>query len=442
MSTLKFDLTQKGNAFKILNATNGGPHHRRHANDQFCSNFEEYKAARIPYSRNHDSSYISVYGGAHCHDINAIFPNFDADENDPASYDFTCTDENILATLEAGTETYFRLGQSIEHYIKKYYIYPPKDYAKWARICEHVIRHYNEGWANGYELNIKYWEIWNEPDLDSDDATNKRMWVGTKAQFFDFFVVAAKYLKEKFPQYKIGGPALAWNEEWADEFLARMRKENVELDFFSWHIYCTEPEKMIEKANRIQKILEKHGYEKAESILNEWNYVRGWCEEFVYSLKTIRGLKGAAFVLACMCEAQHSPIDMLMYYDTRSQSAFNGAFDMRTKEPLKPYYPLLWYGKFYDMQAEIPCSTKEENVYTLCGKDKEGKTLTVVDYYTEHETDAKEKEITLDFGEAKADAKYEIYLLDETHDGELVDTMVMPTFTMKPNTCVLVKETD
>ena len=26
---------------------------------------------------------------------------------------------------------------------------PPKDYAKWARICEHVVRHYNEGWGWG-----------------------------------------------------------------------------------------------------------------------------------------------------------------------------------------------------------------------------------------------------------------------------------------------------
>ena len=27
-----------------------------------------------------------------------------------------------------------------------------------------VIKHYNSGWANGYHYNIKYWEIWNEPD--------------------------------------------------------------------------------------------------------------------------------------------------------------------------------------------------------------------------------------------------------------------------------------
>ena len=127
MKTLKFDLTKNDGKFKILNATNGGPWHKRHANDQYRSNFVDYKNARIPYSRNHDSNMCGVYGGPYSHDITAIFPNFDADENDPNSYDFACTDENILCTLDAGTKTFFRLGQSIEHHIKKHATIPPKE---------------------------------------------------------------------------------------------------------------------------------------------------------------------------------------------------------------------------------------------------------------------------------------------------------------------------
>ena len=49
---------------------------------------------------------------------------------------------------------------------------PPKDYAKWARICEHIITHYTEGWADGFNYKITYWEIWNEPE-------NIQMWQGT-----------------------------------------------------------------------------------------------------------------------------------------------------------------------------------------------------------------------------------------------------------------------
>ncbi|MBR6634045.1 MAG: hypothetical protein IKL41_00275, partial [Clostridia bacterium] len=110
MEVLKFDLTREGKKFKILNATNGGPWHKRHATDQLRSNFADYKAARIPYSRNHDSAVQGIYGGPYSHDITYIFPNFDADPYDPDSYDFACTDESILVCLDAGTQTFFRLG--------------------------------------------------------------------------------------------------------------------------------------------------------------------------------------------------------------------------------------------------------------------------------------------------------------------------------------------
>ncbi len=435
MKTLKFDLQKEGNKFKILNATNGGPWHKRHVNDQYRSNFEDYKAARIPYSRNHDSAVHGIYGGPYSHDITRIFPNFDADPCDPESYDFACTDEAILVCLDAGTETFFRLGQTIEHQVKKHGTIPPKDFNKWAVICEHIIRHYNEGWADGFNLNIEYWEIWNEPDLDPDEATNKRTWGGTKSEFFDMYEIAAKHLKNRFPNLKIGGPALAGNEEWAEDFLKEMQKRNVPIDFFSWHVYGTTPEKMIEKSKRIDALLKKYGYGYAESILNEWNYVRGWKEDFQYSVNAIHGIKGATFTMSCICAAQNSPIDMLMYYDTRP-SAFNGAFDFYSYERLKGYYPLYWYGMFYDMKKEIPADNRLDNIYSLCGIDKDGKVLAVVTYYSEDD-EAPNKTVKVDFGKT---GNYEIYLLDSDHDAELVITTDSLEFTMQRHSALLIKE--
>ncbi len=435
METLKFDLSQTGRQFKILNATNGGPWHRRHAIDQWRTNFEDYKAAKIPYSRNHDSGVEGIYGGPFSHDVTRIFPDFSADPYDPESYDFACTDESVLVCRNAGTKTFYRLGQTIEHQIKKHGTLPPEDFNKWAVICEHIIRHYNEGWANGYKLNIEYWEIWNEPDLDEDDADNKRTWGGTKAQFFELYAVAAKHLKTCFPKLKIGGPAVAWREDWANDFLREMKKQAVPIDFFSWHIYCTEPKYMTEKADRIKAMLIDNGYGEAESILNEWNYVKNWTDQYVYSLKAIHGVKGAAFTMACICAAQNSTIDMLMYYDTRP-SVFNGVFDFYTYEKLKGYYPLCWYGKFYDTEREIPAENSVENIYSLCGADAHGKTLTVVTYYTDDDL-AENKTVLVDFGR---EGKYEIYLLDDEHDAQLVDTTDSLVFDMKNCSAVLIKE--
>ena len=432
METLRFDLANKAENFKVLNATNGGPWCKRHATDQLRSNFESYKEARFPYSRNHDSGLVGVYGGPYAHDISKIFRNFDADENDPESYDFACTDESLFCTLDAGTKIFFRLGESIEHQIKKHAVIPPKDFHKWARICEHVIRHYNEGWADGFNLDIEYWEIWNEPNL------RPQCWTGTDEQFFDLYEITAKHLKSCFPHLKIGGPAVAGGEPvFTEPFLSEMRKRDVPIDFFSWHLYAKEPREIMDRAKEVQALLDKYGYSDAEHNINEWNYNRGWVEDFQYSINAIHGIKGAAFVMATISEGQRTEcVDMMMYYDTRP-SAFCGAFDFYSYEKLKSYYPLAWYGQnFYSLESYIPCLDEKDDLYTLCGTDKNGKITCIVTHYSENDETAP-KTVKLRFGR---EAKFEVYFVDENHNAELIDTTAKTEFTMKCHSFIMLKE--
>ena len=81
MENIRFNLEKTYGKFRPMNAVNNGPVHKRHAKDQFRSNLAEYKAARIPYARNHDAAFNAGYGGEHTVDISAVFPNFDADPN-------------------------------------------------------------------------------------------------------------------------------------------------------------------------------------------------------------------------------------------------------------------------------------------------------------------------------------------------------------------------
>ena len=104
MQNILIDLSKRGGKIKYQNAVNNGPSCKRHANDQSRSNFESYKAARIPYARNHDAAHAAIYGGEHCVDISAIFPDFTKNPYCPDSYDFACTDEIVLIALDAGTK--------------------------------------------------------------------------------------------------------------------------------------------------------------------------------------------------------------------------------------------------------------------------------------------------------------------------------------------------
>ena len=407
MSNITIDFSKKIGNVKIMHAVNNGPHVSR--GDQARGNQDTYRAARIPYARVHDAAFHAQYGGEHTVDVHAIFPNFDADVNDPNSYDFPCTDNYIAQMLEHGAKPFYRLGSKIEHGVKKYGTVPPKDNLKWAQICEHIIMHYTEGWANGFNYDIEYWEIWNEPDLDPDESTNKRCWGGTEAEFAEFYVTASSYLKKRFPHLKIGGPALAWNEDWLERFFERVKGKEIALDFLSWHWYGTEPNKMSEKGTRIYEIAKRYGYTGFESILNEWNYVQGWGDEFLYSIEQMISIKGAAFVAACMCAAQANPtIDMLMYYDARP-TAMNGMWDFYTFRPLKGYYPFLIYSRLYDLDASVAYESDDPDIYVSAATNGE-KSGAMIVHYAEDDS-KKGKKVTVNLEGADLDGA-KIYVVD------------------------------
>ena len=129
-------------------------------------------------------------------------------------------------------------------------------------------------------------------------------------------------------------------------------------------------------------------------------------------------------------------IDMLMYYGT-FPSVWNSAFDYYSLEKLKGYYALAWYGQYYyDLESYIPCLNEEEDLYTLCGTDKDGKITCIVTHYSEID-ETKTKKVKLDFGRK---AKFEVYLVDKDHNGELVKTTSKTTFKMPVHSFILLKE--
>ncbi|MBQ3096355.1 MAG: hypothetical protein IJC53_07990 [Clostridia bacterium] len=395
MDRISVDFNAPKGVIKPLHAINNG-HASHHA----------YIAAQIPYSRNHDASICYGYGGEHCVDVHAIFPNFDADENDSASYDFDLTDDYVSSFQNIGTEVFYRLGTKIEHWRKKYGSVPPKDFAKWARISEHIIRHYTEGWANGFNYKMTYWEIWNEPDL------GPQTWGGTKEQFFDFFITALTHLKACFPHLKIGGPAMAMGRDWAAELFAMMHEKGIGLDFYSWHCYGTAPEKMMEKCQFFRNLLDQHGFTETENICNEWNFVINWSDRLTESTVAVINMPGAAFTASCMLACVHEPMDMLMYYDAQPGS-FNGLFDYYTGRCLKGYYPFPMFNTLYRLGTSVEVSYEGDGIYAAAAKDENGNSALMLTVYG-FEKDLGHKEIALSLS-GGADA-YEIFLLDENHD--------------------------
>ncbi len=421
MEKITVDFAKSNGIVKPMHSVNNGPAYK-FATDQRITNLHHFQAAGIPYARNHDASFYATYGGEHIVDVNNIFRNFDADPEDPASYDFDLTDEYLKVCELGGCEPYYRLGSKIEHWKKKYNTLPPADFKKWAVICEHIIRHYCYGWADGFHMKITYWEIWNEPDLDPDDSTHKRCWGGTAKEFYQLFRITLDHLKTCFPELKIGGPAVAnpYGIEWIEGLFNSLGE--IKPDFFSWHIYAYDVTKIQDRIREMRLLLDKHGLTECESILNEWNYVKGWEDEtWIYSLKMEKSLKGAAFIAATMLMSQCEELDNLMYYDARP-SAMNGLFKTDcVAERLKGYYPFYMFNQLYTQKKTVSVSNGCEGSDIWTGAAKGDEQNTMICYYNDNDA-SPDKDIKVEFKnvENKNGVRLEYYLLDEEHDCELV----------------------
>ena len=374
-----------------------------------------------PYSRLHDVG--GAFGDNSFVDIPRIFKNFDADETDPANYDFTFTDVLIKALVDAKVEPYFRLGISIENYanIKTYHTYPPKDYEKWARICEHIVAHYTEGWANGFNYKITYWEIWNEPDNNFKKYSEElgcfvsEMWNGTPEEFYRLYDVTAKHLKARFPNIKVGGygscgfyyinaspetlkkreKSYKFHVDFFIGFLEYIKAHNSPFDFFSWHSYST-TKRTLERVDWMYGMLEKYGYGNVETHLNEWNTV---CKE-----------KGTAHhgaeVAAMMLGMQNTRTDICCIYDMKMGCGdYMPLFDANTRKPVHAYYSMVAFNQLYKLGAQVSLECDMQELYAVAATNGKKNAIVISNITGE------EQELNIE-GVDLTDARFSV--IDET----------------------------
>lgn len=391
MAIIKVDFNEKIGKIKPLHGVGQPPFTAEVYECPDFSMISYLKEAGIPYSRLHDVG--GAFGGNRFVDIPNVFRDFDADPYEPASYDFAFTDQLITALINNGVEPVYRLGVSIEGFssIKYYRIVPPKDFMKWAIICEHIIRHYTEGWADGFRYDMKYWEIWNEPD-NNGDINRNNMWRGTKEQYYELYEIASKHIKKCFPHLKVGGYAgcgfyvltgrpsantgttgrYEYFMDFFKGFMKHIKENNCPLDFFTWHSYdWIEPMKVY--ADFVRKALDEAGYTNAESICNEW-----CCDT-----EDIGKAKGAAYICGMILAMQDMPIDGSMVYDARfGIGPYCVLFNPATSLPYPAFYGMKAFNELYKRGNQVLLTCDQEEVYAVAAAG-EADGYIVIDNYTQ-----------------------------------------------------------
>ena len=355
--------------------------------------FHYLPEAGIRRSRLHDTG--GAFGDNRFVDISNLFRDFSADENDPKSYDFAFTDLLLEKMVTNGIAPFFRLGETIENYahIRRYRTFVPADKQKWARICEHVIRHYNEGWANGYRHNIEYWEIWNEPDFTSEAWNN--MWSGTPEDFYELYEVTATHLKKCFPKLKIGGYGSCgfWaitseekaKREGKDERTAerkaqeehhvrffkglvdRVQAKKIPFDFFTFHSYSPVAD-IVRQAEWICDEMQRRGLGDVELNLDEW-LPEPWGRDVLGTTRQ------AAEVAAVMAGLSHTRLGMAMIYDARcGTGSYSPLFNCLTYSPYPTYSVFKFYDVLYTAGTRVPVAEDRANgFYATAATDGRGK---------------------------------------------------------------------
>ena len=436
MSKITVDFSKTLGEIKPVNGVNNGPLTGRFCRDRRA----EFKRAGIPFSRLHDTE--GSMGSGEFVNIHCIFKNFDADVNDPASYNFAATDIYIKAILDAGTKVFYRLGETIENREKtlRSHTFAPKDPYKWAQICEHIIRHYNEGWADGFHMGIEYWEIWNEPEGAPGTSPN---WGGTEREFFELYRITANHLKKCFGEkIKVGGYAstgfydvnsigahaiapgslinettegIGLAESFPVSYMYRFfdyitsPETYAPIDFFSWHLYGTSPERCKFEIDLSRELLEHYGMaDRVESILDEWNWMECWAPK---EGKIRKSMTGAAFVSAMHTVMQKSFLSKSMYYDAEpGRISFCGLFNEYDSSILeKPYFSFLAFNELRKLGAEAQTDGDGDGIYALAATSGSSHAVVITSYDREC-TDAE-----LDISGVDAPSRVSVSLLDEEH---------------------------
>jgi hypothetical protein len=193
-------------------------------------------------------------------DVGAIFANPWADPTDRASYDFHALGTALAAVVDSDAQVVLRLEQGAGRDPSR--LRP----AKWAEVVRHIVMHYNDGWASGYDYGIRYWEVASEPGslASRSDAS---------ADYYALLAATIRALGAHDPGLKVGGPGVAAARDLAhlEGLLGYLAEHGLRLGFLSWHShYDGSPWAGVVIQSQLQRLLDRYGLADAEVVVSDW----------------------------------------------------------------------------------------------------------------------------------------------------------------------------
>ncbi len=183
------------------------------------------------------------------------------------NYDFSQLDQVVQTILDTGAVPMFALSYmppEISRDGQK--TSPPSDWSQWTNLVRATVSRYSG--RDGFNINNIYYEVWNEPDLFGG-------WhYGRDPNYLNLYYYTAQAVQSapNTNNFKIGGPSTTgFYPNWVKALFNFCTKNNLPLDFISWHNYSPNTEDYVSDFNKLNQIITDYPrYSSVEKLITEF----------------------------------------------------------------------------------------------------------------------------------------------------------------------------
>lgn len=208
------------------------------------------------------------------------------DQNNQLSLNWSKLDQTVCDIYHTGAKPFFSLGYMPPALSENgSLIDKPKDWNQWVDLVQKTVEHYSGrstrlcGGVSGNLLEDIYYEVWNEPDLESFGSWS--LYGGAKdyKTLYYYTSVGATRASNVY-HFLLGGPATtAAYRNWLQVFADYIIDNKMRIDFISWHHYSQNPSDFSQDLININNWFGEDKYTRFRhlpKIISEW----GWDSAF------------------------------------------------------------------------------------------------------------------------------------------------------------------
>ena len=256
-------------------------------------------------------------------------------------YDFSKLDDTVDDIIATGALPFFSLSYMPGVFTSSGSVIDlPQNWDLWKDLVKNTVEHYSG--KNNRNLTGVYYEVWNEPELEQFGGFKLS---GDKDYRLLYYYAAKGAAEAKtVNKFFLGGPSVgSYYSSWVTDFLSFVVQNKLQLDFYSWHRYHTNPEIFAQDSIKIRNNLKNFpSLSQVPLMLTEWGIDSGKSELNNQDI-------AAAFTIAAVSSFENTIEGSFVFEIKDGPPPFGGKWGLFTHElasrPLtaKPRYKAFEY---------------------------------------------------------------------------------------------------